>query len=194
MTDRGRILLLLALLAAGCGGAAPRSRAELTNPFLGPEYSTWLIGPIARIATSAEIEEYLALQNDQEATAFIEAFWLGRDPSPSEPGNPLRETFDERVADADRLYSEAGILGRRTDRGALYVVYGAPAKVEFEVSPVPSGPPIEVWNYGANAPSGLDGKRPASVLRFSKRGDLTVLYSPGAPTRSLVPPPEPNNL
>lgn len=39
-------------------------------------------------------------------------------------------------------------------------------------------PPIEVWLYGQDAPSGLDSRRPAPLYRFVKRGDLTVLYVP----------------
>ena len=90
-------LVLLALLAAGCGGGAPssRSRAELTNPFLGPEYTAWLIGPVARIATPDEIREFLALQDDRQAEAFVQAFWDHRDPARDKPGNPIREAYDD---------------------------------------------------------------------------------------------------
>ncbi|HEV8577560.1 MAG TPA: GWxTD domain-containing protein [Thermoanaerobaculia bacterium] len=188
------MLLLLALLAAGCGGGAssPRSLAELTNPFLGLEHSAWLAGAIARLASPQEIQDYLALRDDQQAEAFIQAFWDRRDPAPDKPGNPFRETFDQRAADADRLYSEAGFLGRRTDRGIVYVLYGPPEKVDHEVSPVPEGPPIEVWIYSAHAPSGLDGKRPGP-RRFIKRGDLTVLYFPGLRPGPLAPQLEPPN-
>lgn len=189
------LLLLVALLAAGCGSGgatASRSRAELTNPFLGPEYSAWLIGPVARIAKPEEIQQFLALKDDAQAEAFVQAFWDRRDPSPDKPGNPVRETFDERADEADRKYSEAGLLGRRTDRGTLYVVYGPPSKTDYEVSPFPNGPPLEVWTYNADAPSGLDARRPAGVYRFIKQGDLTVLYKGGRPSPTLIQPsPEP---
>ncbi|HEX9943801.1 MAG TPA: GWxTD domain-containing protein [Thermoanaerobaculia bacterium] len=188
MAKPGPVLLLLALLAAGCGGgavSAPRSLAELTNPFLGPEYTAWLVGAVSRIATPQEVQEYLALKDDPQAAAFVQAFWDRRDPAPDRPGNPIREAFDQRSTDADRLYSEAGFQGRRTDRGVLYVLYGPPEKVDFEVSPVPNGPPVEVWTYGSSSPSGLDGKRPAGVYRFIKQGELTVFYVPGQ--RSLDP-------
>lgn len=190
------LLALLAFLLGGCGGGAgapaSRSRAELTNPFLGPEYSAWLIGPVARIATSQEIQGFLALQDDTAAAAFVQAFWDRRDPSPDKPGNPIREAFDSRAGEADRKYSEAGFLGRRTDRGTIYVIYGPPSKTEFEVSPIPNGPPLEVWTYEAGAPSGLDAKRPAGLYRFIKQGDLTVLYGGvRRSTPSLIDPVEP---
>jgi GWxTD domain-containing protein len=193
MAKRGPALLLLALLAAGCGAGTSSSRsvASLTNPFLGPEYTSWLVGPISRLASPQEIQEYLALKDDGQAEAFVQAFWDRRDPAPGKPGNPVREAFNQRSANADRLYSEAGLLGRRTDRGVLFVLYGPPEKVGFEVSPVPNGPPVEVWTYGSGSPSGLDGKRPAGIYRFIKSGDLTVVYVPGFRTGPLVPPEPP---
>ena len=197
MDKRAPILVLLALLVlplGGCGGggaAAPasRSRAELTNPFLGPDYTAWLIGPVARIATPQEVQEFLALQDDTRAAAFVQAFWDRRDPSPEKPGNPIRQAFDERSAEADRKYSEAGLLGRRTDRGTVFVIYGPPSKADFEVSPIPNGPPLEVWTYDADAPSGLDAKRPAGTYRFIKQGDQTVLYTAGRQPSTLLQPP-----
>jgi GWxTD domain-containing protein len=180
MARRGPALLLSAgLLAAGCGGGtAPRSLADLTNPFLGPETSAWLIGAVSRMATPQEIDAYLALRDDAAARAFVESFWERRDPSPDRPGNPLREAFEERGTEADRLYSEAGFLGRRTDRGTIYVLYGPPSKVDFEVSAAPEDPPIELWEYSPTTPAGLDARRPAPAYRFIKRGDLTVSYVP----------------
>jgi hypothetical protein len=56
------------------------------------------------------------------------------------------------------------------------------------VSPVRNGPPLEVWIYGPDAPSGLDGQRPNPLYRFIKSGDLTVQYH-GRVTPSVLPPP-----
>ncbi|MFL6197441.1 MAG: GWxTD domain-containing protein [Thermoanaerobaculia bacterium] len=188
------LLLLLALLSAGCGGggaSGTRALAELINPALGPEYSFWMAGAVSRLATPEEINQYITLRDDAQAQAFIEAFWQRRDPSPERPGNPFRETFERRAAESDRLYSEGGILGRRTDRGILNVLYGPPEKVDHDVSPVPNGPPLEVWTYGAKSPSGLDGKRPAGVYRFIKNGELTVRYAGAAGTRLIQPSVDP---
>jgi GWxTD domain-containing protein len=189
-------LALLALACASGGTSVPsRSFAELTNPFLGVERSSWLVGPVSRLATPQEVDEYLRIQDDAQAETFIEQFWARRDATPDRPGNPLREAFEERAADADRLYSEAGYLGRRTDRGTLYVLYGAPKEVDFEVPPIQSDPPIEVWVYGSDAPAGLDGRRPVGIYRFTRRGDLTVTYVPRdlSDPRQRRLPPGPNS-
>jgi GWxTD domain-containing protein len=175
---------LLALSCLACAGTAPsRQVADLTNPFLGPEYSAWAIGAVSRLASEEEIRAFLALQDDAAARDFVEQFWQRRDPAPDRPGNPIREAFEERSAQADRLYAEAGYGGSRTARGAVYVLYGPPKDVEFEVSPFPAEPPIELWTYGPDAPAGLDGRRPSVAYRFVKRGELTVPYVPRATRR-----------
>lgn len=184
-------LLSLALLAGCAGGGAAtgsRSMAALINPALGPEYSPWLVGAVSRLATPEEINEFLALRDDPQAAAFVEKFWQRRDPSPERPGNPLRDSFEERAAEADRRFSEGGLAGRRTDRGVVFILYGAPQKTDYEVSPVPNGPPVELWVYGTQSPSGLDGKRPSPFYRFIKNGDLTVLYAGRAAIPVTLPP------
>ncbi|MFL6234773.1 MAG: GWxTD domain-containing protein [Thermoanaerobaculia bacterium] len=194
MDRRGPALLLLLLLAAGCGGggaAAPsRSRAELINPALGPDYSAWMVGAASRLATPEEVNEFLTLRDDPQAEAFVERFWQKHNPAPNKPGNPLRQELEKRSANADRQFSEAGLLGRRSDRGTIYVLYGLPKKIDHEVSPVRNGPPLEVWIYGTDAPSGLDGRRPSPLYRFVKNGDVTVLYQGRVTAAPLLPPLE----
>jgi GWxTD domain-containing protein len=177
-------LLPLALLAGCAGGGAvtgSRSMAALINPALGPEYSSWLVGAASRLATPEEANEFLTLRDDSQASAFVERFWQRR-------GDPVRRSFEERAAEADRRFSEAGLAGRRTDRGVVFILYGAPQKTDHEVSPVPNGPPIELWVYGTQSPSGLDGKRPSPFYRFIKNGDLTVLYAGRAAVPVALPP------
>jgi len=192
------VAALAAILAVGCGdGAGPhRSLAELTNPALGPELSLWLAGPVSLLATQEEIGAYLALRDDAQARAFIQHFWAIRNPTPARPDNPLLKQFEERSAQADRMFSEAGFIGRRTDRGAIFILYGRPKKMDFAVGPVEGSPPLEVWEYASNAPPGLDGKRPDSSYRFIKRGDITVTYTPlarEAHPRRFRPGPTPDN-
>jgi GWxTD domain-containing protein len=135
------------------------------------------------------VQQYLALHDDATAEAFIEAFWARRDPDPNRPGNPVRELFEERARDADRRFSEAGYLGRRTARGTMLVLYGEPKKIDFEVNGRPEQPPVEHWIYAPEAAKGLDGRQPPPAVRFVKRGDLTVLYQqPPSPRPSLLAP------
>lgn len=184
-------LLVLAACASGGGkGGVPglgTSPADLLNPALGPDYTSWLIGPVSFLATKEEVTAYLALKSDAAAQQFIQQFWARRNPHPKRPDNVLLEVFEERSAEADRLYSEGGYLGRRTDRGTIYVLYGKPKKVDFEVPPASGAPPIEVWTYAPETAPGLTGRKPASSYRFTKRGDLTVFYFSGRPGPPIRP-------
>jgi GWxTD domain-containing protein len=173
------LALITAVLTAGCGSAPARNPVDLTNPFLGPETSGWLVGPVARLATPQEIDAYLAIQDEEQAGQFIEAFWARRDPNGDKPGNPIRQAFDERSLLADKAFTEAGFLGRRTDRGTIFILYGSPRKMDHEVARLPGEPPIELWIYDETSPAGLDGRRPSGSYRFIKRGDLTVAYVAG---------------
>jgi len=189
------LALALALLA-GCASAPTPDRTDLTNPFLGPEYSGWLIGPVVRLATPEEIQAFQAITTDEQARAFVEAFWAKRTGVADQFGNTVRQVFDKRAAEADRAFTESGYSGRRTDRGAIFILYGPPKKVDYEVSPTPGENPVEVWMYDETSPLGLDGKRPASLYRFIKRGDLTVTYTLGRPDPRLrhrpgIPPQDP---
>ncbi len=177
-------LLAIALLAgpvacSGGGTAGPSHARDLVNTHLGPGYAQWLLGAAGRIAEPDEVGRYLALENDFAAVDFIEAFWERRDPDPSKPGNPVRETFDLRVREADRRFGEAGVSGRKTARGTIYVLYGPPERTDFEL-PRDGGPAVEVWFYADDAGPGLDGRPPAGSYRFRKLGDVTGFYRPGA--------------
>ena len=182
------VLLALAgalVLLAACASTPTRNAVDLTNPFLGPEYSAWLVGPVARLATPEEIEAFQAITTDEQARAFVEAFWAKRTGSADQFGNTVRQVFEKRAAEADRAFSESGFSGRRTDRGAIFIIYGPPKKTDYEVSPTQGEPPLEVWMYDETSPPGLDGKRPAGLYRFVKRGDLTVIWTPGRPDPRL---------
>lgn len=176
---RGLLCSLMALLLPV---AAPAGRLKLpepeavTNLFLSPEHSRWLVGPISQIATPEEIASYLELRSDERAEGFIEEFWKRRGPEAVWPNKGVRQIFEERVREADRLFSEAANVGRRTHRGTIYVLYGPAEETRFEVSARPRSPPVEIWSYPKESEVGLDGRHPARTYRFAKKGDLTVFY------------------
>jgi GWxTD domain-containing protein len=184
---RSVLIVLAALVAAlavlgmaGCGSTSTGSTTDpvgRTNLRLGPDHSHWLLGPIARMATPEEIDAYLALDDDFAALELVDAFWSRR-------GAEARRSFEQRVQAADRRYGEGGVLGRRTPRGTIHVLYGEPESIEFEI-PLEGGEPVVVWEYPEDAPVGLDGKTPDRFYRFRKRGDLTVPYQPGGRRNTL---------
>jgi GWxTD domain-containing protein len=181
---RRRIALPL-LLSAACSlaVAAEREAVDLLNPLLSPELAGWMLGAPGRMASDDEVREFTALAEDAAAVAFVERFWSVRDPDPGRPGNPVRETAERRALEADRRFAESARAGRATDRGTTYVLFGEPAKIEFEPSELYGEPPIEIWRYPAGSPEGLDGERPQRVYKFARKGDVTKFYVPGRPGR-----------
>ena len=121
-------------------------------------YKTWLDQDVAYIITDEERKAFKNLSNDEEREAFIEQFWLRRNPNPDSPDNEFREEHYRRIAYANEHYA-AGKPGWKTDRGRIYIEYGKPDSIDSHPSggsyerPVDEGGgetstfPFEVWHY-----------------------------------------------
>lgn len=161
-------------LALAAGASAQDDRVlDRTNPFLGPRYAQWLVGAAGDIASEAERQEYLRLESDEAAAAFIERFWSSQ--------GTVKQVFDQRAAEADKRYTEGTVPGRRTDRGAIYILYGDPEESEYEEHRNIDDPPVEAWRYPKKAEPGLDGERPLRTYRFIRWGEVTVRFQKGDP-------------
>jgi GWxTD domain-containing protein len=64
-----------------------------------------------------------------ERRARWEKFWTVRDPLPATPINEFRDQFFERIRIATDEFAESGRPGWETDRGEVFVVFGAPDHV-----------------------------------------------------------------
>ena len=180
---RPAFLALASALVLGAASAAAAADSlerlhpdDLINPFLGPAHARWLVGPIGQLADEEERTMFLLLESNEEAEAFVEQFWSRRE-------DALKRQFELRAAEADKRYSESGLLGRRTDRGMVHVLFGEPEKTEWEEHRNVDDPDIELWTYAKGAARGLNGKKPARRYRFARDGDVMRLFSndPGDP-------------
>ena len=178
---RGLFAACLALAGLTVGPALGRLKPyppeDITNFRLGPEYAQWLVGPLVHLATAEEREQFLALSDAAAAEVFIEAFWKRRGPNLVFPPTGPKITFERRAREADRVFSEGTFLGRRTDRGTVYVLYGSPQSLEYASSPTGMGPPITIWNFTKKAGTGLDGKRPDRQYGFRLQGSVMKFFS-----------------
>jgi GWxTD domain-containing protein len=125
---------------------------------LGKTYKEWLDQDVAYIISDQERKAFLNLSNDEERDAFIEQFWRRRNPDPDSPENTAREEHYRRIAYANDHYA-AGKPGWKTDRGRIYIEWGAPDSVDSHASggmynrPFEEGGgmtttfPFEVWHY-----------------------------------------------
>ncbi len=188
MTRRSFVVLFCALLVVPGVMAkkkdkrrqsiAPPSSHLWVNHKLGIDYAHWLVGARAWMASVEEVGIFLTLENDEQARQFEEEFWLRRDPNPSALFGGPRQTFDDRAEVADERYGEGTRRGRKTDRGAIFVLYGEPASVEIETSVDPREPPLEIWSYSKSSDRGLDGRSPPPRLYFALAGDKAFITAP----------------
>jgi GWxTD domain-containing protein len=121
-------------------------------------YKTWLEQDASYIITDEERKAFKSLSNDEERDAFIEQFWLRRNPNPDSPENEFREEHYRRIAYANEHYA-AGKPGWRTDRGHMYISFGPPDSIDSHPAggqsqrPMAEGGgstvtyPFEIWHY-----------------------------------------------
>ncbi len=125
---------------------------------VGKSYRNWLDEDVRYIITPEEEQAFKLLGTDEERDAFIEQFWLRRDPTPDTEENEFREEHYRRIQYANEHYA-AGIPGWRTDRGRMYIVWGPPDETEnhagggsYQRDPSEGGGststvPFERWRY-----------------------------------------------
>jgi len=107
-----------------------------------------LYGPLIYLMSAGEQGVYSSLSVDGKRS-WLRQFWAKRDPSLGTPENEARERFYSAIRDANRRFGEGGasrVPGWRTDRGRIYVKYGAPDEV-LERRSGGSTYPYEVWKY-----------------------------------------------
>ena len=121
-------------------------------------YKKWLDEDVRWIITDEERSAFKQLSNDEERDQFIEAFWQRRDPTPDTIENEFKEEHYRRIEYANEHFP-AGIPGWKTDRGRIYIMYGAADEVESHPSggtyerPMDEGGgttstyPFEDWRY-----------------------------------------------
>ena len=133
------------------------SQRELRKELKGT-YKTWINDEVGYIISDQERKAFMSLSNDEERDAFIEQFWQRRNPNQDSPENTFREEHYRRIAYANEHFA-AGKPGWKTDRGHIYISFGAPDSIDSHPSggvydrPMEEGGgttstfPFEVWHY-----------------------------------------------
>ena len=96
--------------------------------------------------------------SDDEGLLFMDEFWRRRDPDPGTPGNPVLDSFRNRVEIADRAYGANGTRGSLTARGRALVLLGAPSLMRHSRRKVPA------WRPGRRVTDRGDGRMPVREL------------------------------
>jgi GWxTD domain-containing protein len=132
-------------VVAGPPGAPPGGTRwmGLTEPQLDSLYL-----PLVYVMTWSEQGVYPSLTLDGKRT-YLRDFWARRDPTPGTTRNEAQEDFYARIAEANRRFREGGaaeVPGWRTDRGRIFIRYGA-ADAVLSQPQAGSTRPYEVWKF-----------------------------------------------
>ncbi|MBN1466319.1 GWxTD domain-containing protein [candidate division KSB1 bacterium] len=102
---------------------------------------------LALVAHKKEIDA-MRQALEAERQVIYDEFWLKRDPTPNTSRNELKDEFFKRIDFSNRNFTEiaSGRSGWQTDRGKIYIVYGAPDNVDRRDSEM-NLPAAEVWHY-----------------------------------------------
>ncbi|MCJ7681426.1 MAG: GWxTD domain-containing protein [Candidatus Aminicenantes bacterium] len=114
---------------------------------LSPKYKEFFTR-VRYLITSQEFRTFLELP-DEDKDLFIEEFWNRRDPDPQTEVNEFRMEYFDRMEAADDLFPSEGKPGWMTDRGRIFILYGAPLDRLTD----PAGASaysrcLETWYYG----------------------------------------------
>jgi GWxTD domain-containing protein len=104
--------------------------------------------PLVYLMTVDEQGVYSGLSPDAKRK-WLRQFWARRDPSPGTTRNEERDRFYAAIAEANRRFREGGasqVPGWRTDRGRIFVKYGAPDET-LERRQAGSTNPYDVWKF-----------------------------------------------
>jgi GWxTD domain-containing protein len=110
--------------------------AELDKEFAAMQYVT----------NKDERKFYKNLQNLVAKREFIFSIWSRPRPSQALSGLAFRKQYLERVEEVNAHYRTAFSPGWKTDRGRVYILYGAPSSIERFANERETKP-YEIWSY-----------------------------------------------
>ncbi len=95
---------------------------------LSPEYVQFGKGPAQYFMTPDELAKWKTISTDADAKAFIDLFWMRRDPTPATPANEFKSNFDQLVKLADEKFGFRRTPGSMTDRGKTLIILTTPTE------------------------------------------------------------------
>lgn len=146
-------LVLLAISLLDCGGG-PKLELDPTSKDF---YETARL-----IMTGQENKIFRHLPDKESREEFIEEFWAKRDPDRETEENEFREEFFRRIEYANTHFFE-GPPGWKTDRGRMYIYFGAPDRMDG--NPMSNRPGMMGWILWVYYRYGF------AVYFYDRRGD-----------------------
>lgn len=106
------------------------------------------VAPLVHILPAEKLAE-ITLGNKEQVRQKLYQYWKTQDPTPGTAYNERMAEFYRRVDYADFNFPVGRVLdGALTDRGKIYLLYGAPQNIERQL--LPGQAPTEYWTYANN--------------------------------------------
>jgi len=97
------------------------------------------------VATEDQINQLKKVPIDQRQEA-LNRFWKSKDPTPLTTKNEIFEEYYGRIENANRLFTNGGLPGWKSDFGLVYILFGPPDQIVVEKSEF-SYMEQQVWLY-----------------------------------------------
>jgi GWxTD domain-containing protein len=120
-------------------------RVDVTRAMLGANFDNTI--EILEIIANKDDLKNLRAASEAQRPAEWQKFWAARDPDPSTIENEALTDHLSRVAYVIKEYSQFG-PGWRSDRGRVYIRYGAPEAIDTAMDSRAQGE-YEIWRYYA---------------------------------------------
>lgn len=147
-------LFLFTVACASSGKRKPTVFADQLNN-IPADIPSQFLNRYEQFVTGKEQKEFKKLLMDEERQAFVEKFWLDRDPDPSTLENERKQEIDDRIDDIsnERFFSTPGVFGLlfrsnggfRGDMAHVYLLHGEPDAMD--VIEGSSFVPMMLWVY-----------------------------------------------
>ena len=151
------VVVVLLLFTAGCTSGGIKKPTVFVDQYnnIPADIPFQFPNRYERYISGKELKEFKKLQTDEERQAFIDKFWLERDPDPSTPENEEKLRIDQLIDDIadERFFSASGVFGLsfrtnggfRGDMAQVYLLHGEPDAVD--VIDGNSFVPLMLWVY-----------------------------------------------
>ena len=114
--------LVMSCLISGCAWKAYSQKTPAEHA----------VDKIFHISTSEQRHQLKRIQTQEAVDAYLENFWAKLDPYPDTPENEFKDMYLQRYNYANEHFRYGPILGSRTDRGRIYILYGPPDEIREE--------------------------------------------------------------
>ncbi len=134
--QRNNLMILASLLLASAAPGVvladsldglPHDAAEAAA-YYESDANLWSRGPVQYILLDDERKMLNGMLTREQREEFIQWFWDRRDTDLNTEGNPARDAFYARVAEANSKYHDFP-RGWKSDRGMIHIVLGRPDSV-----------------------------------------------------------------